>query len=335
MSLINKDRTISVQLKGLSILAVVGLHLLTFVPPNNFFKTPTNYLFLSIDQVLRFCVPVFIFLSGFGLSLKYQNQKLNLKQFYLSRLSKLLPLYLLWSTYYLFLSEWIKPWWKVLETGPVWKILALGWADYHLYFVSVILQLYLLYPVLNKLAKKHLNLTLYLSLVMQIGLYAYFSFTQNPPPDQIQNTFFLSWIFYFVFGIYLSLKKNFISTKLSLFLIFFGLLFSILDTYHYLNISRNIILAIRFSKIPLILYSLGFISFFLSLPKNKLNQKTLSWLGQNSYLIYLAHPVLIHLGHFNLQKVPLIPVLISFVVMLLISTKIKIPNLSGFLVARK
>ncbi len=319
MSLINKDKSVTLQLKGLSILAVIGLHLLTFVPPQKVFQFPTNFIFFTFNQALRFCVPVFIFLSGFGLSLKYQNQPLNLKHFYISRLSKLLPLYLLWSAYYLFLSELIKPWWKVLETGPIWKILLLGWSDYHLYFVSVILQLYLLYPLLIKLAKKFVKPLLVLSFLSQLGAYAYFSFASNPPPDQIQNTLFLTWIFYFVFGIYLASIKRFISSKLSFILLFIGIFFSILDTYQYLNLSSNIVLAIRFTKIPLLLYSFGFISFFLSLPKNKLRNKTLSWLGQNSYLIYLAHPVLIHLGHFNLSEVPIVPVLLSFVLLIQVS----------------
>lgn len=337
MSQLQKSKSIADQLKGLSILAVIGLHLLTLVSPANFFKSPNNLIFISLDQLMRFCVPVFIFLSGFGLSLKYQSQRLKLFSFYKSRLTKLLPLYLLWSAYYLFLSEYIDPWWKVLQTGPVWKIIALGWSDYHLYFVSVIFQLYLLYPLLLTIAKKHSKLLLTLSLFIQLGLYTYFSYSPNPPSDQIQNTFFLTWIFYFVFGIYLAKKKSFISPKISLILILIGLLFSVIDTHQYLNLSDNIVLAIRFSKIPQILYSFGFISFFLSLPANTLNSKILTWFGHNSYLIYLSHPVLVHLANFDLSQVPVIGALSSFAFLVVLSIMLqKKKSLKRFLfLARK
>lgn len=55
---IRKDKSLADQLKGVSILAVIGLHLLTFVPPENVFQTPTGLLFISVNQALRFYVPV-------------------------------------------------------------------------------------------------------------------------------------------------------------------------------------------------------------------------------------------------------------------------------------
>ncbi len=334
MSSLRKDKQLALNLKGLSILAVIGLHLLTLISPQNFLELPRNFFFITLNQFLRFCVPVFIFLSGFGLSLKYNQTKFNLVEFYKCRLIKLLPLYLLWSAYYLFLSEFITPWWKVLQTGPIWKILLLGWSDYHLYFVSVIFQLYLLFPLILKLSKSFLKPMLFLSLVTQLSLYALFSFSSSPPSDQIQNTIFLSWIFYFIFGVFLSQKKTFISFKLSLILTLIGLTLSSFDTYQYLNQTQNIVLAIRFAKLPQILYSFGFINLFLTLPKKSFNNQFLSWLGKNSYLIYLSHPVLIHLAKFDLSTIPLIPVLLSFSCLSLISL-IKTPHKGALLLARK
>jgi surface polysaccharide O-acyltransferase-like enzyme len=331
---ITKDKKLADYLKGLSILAVVGLHLLTLLPSNLFFHNPTKLIIISIDQLFRFCVPVFIFFSGFGLSLKYQTKKLNLFSFYRSRLTKLLPLYLLWSAYYLFLSEFIKPWWKVLQTGPIWKILLLGWSDYHLYFVSVIFQLYLFYPLLLKLVKSFPKATLALSFLTQLSLYAYYLLALNPPPDQVQNTLFLSWIFYFVFGIYLAGKKTFLSFRLGLLFTVLGLTLSIFDTFQYLNSTQSLILAIRFTKIAQILYSFGFITLFLNFPKKTPSNLIVNWFGLNSYLIYLSHPVLIHLLNFNLSEIPIIQTLLSFVLLVFIS--IKIEHLQkGVLFARK
>jgi probable poly-beta-1,6-N-acetyl-D-glucosamine export protein len=334
MSGLRTDKQLAFFLKGLAILAVVGLHLLTLLPSSIYFSNSTQLAFLSFDQLLRFCVPVFIFLSGYGLSLKYQTKALNLVGFYRSRIIKLLPLYLLWSAYYLFLSEFIEPWWKVLQTGPIWKILLLGWSDYHLYFISVIFQLYLLYPLLLKLIKSFPKTTLALSLLTQLGLYAYFSVTNNPPPDQIQNTLFLSWIFYFVLGIFLAGRKSFLSQKAGFLIAVFGLILSIFDTHQYLNSTQSLILAIRSTKISQLLYSFGFITFFLNRPQSTSENKLINWLGKNSFLIYLSHPVLIHLANFNPTEIPILQALLSFIIMLFIS--IKIEHLQkGVLFARK
>jgi surface polysaccharide O-acyltransferase-like enzyme len=59
------------ELKGLAILAVVILHILSNLPSS--FITDPNHLpvILAIDQIGRFCVPLFVAISGFGLMRKY------------------------------------------------------------------------------------------------------------------------------------------------------------------------------------------------------------------------------------------------------------------------
>ena len=152
LSLINKDRLSVNSAKGIAILAVVSIHLLTLATREQFTLPPQNLIFLFLDQVMRFCVPVFIFLSGFGLMLSYQKKDFKLLKFIKKRSFKTLPLYFLWSAYYIALSILIKPWWKVLSGWSISQIIFNGRADYHLYFVPVIFKLYLVFALLKKLA---------------------------------------------------------------------------------------------------------------------------------------------------------------------------------------
>ena len=55
------------QLKGLAILAVVVLHILSNIP-GKYITTPQILPWvLAIDQIARFCVPIFVAISGYGL----------------------------------------------------------------------------------------------------------------------------------------------------------------------------------------------------------------------------------------------------------------------------
>jgi surface polysaccharide O-acyltransferase-like enzyme len=68
---------------------------------------------------------------------------------------KLLPLYLLWSAIHL-ISFTLYPEWRIMPEYSLTATAVGGLADYQLYFVPLILQLYLVFPWLIKLTKKGL-----------------------------------------------------------------------------------------------------------------------------------------------------------------------------------
>ena len=66
--------------------------------------------FFIANTFVRFCVPCFVFLSGYKLYNKYKGTKLELKKFYLSRLKKIvLPYVLCYCIYfwYFYSKKWI------------------------------------------------------------------------------------------------------------------------------------------------------------------------------------------------------------------------------------
>src|SRR5690606_30942488 len=105
-----------------------------------------------LTQLVRFCVPVFLILSGYGLTRKYDPngtfQSLDVKAFFQGRLGRIALPFVVLSLLFLFFrgllpgsAGWLAGAWVYVEA------LAAGSADYHLYFLSIILQCYALYPI--------------------------------------------------------------------------------------------------------------------------------------------------------------------------------------------
>lgn len=293
-SLGSKDHTN--HLKGLAILAVVGIHtvnLVTSVFPQNSFSW--NIL-ITLDQVFRFSVPVFVALSGFSLAKKYSHklESISYKEFFFNRALKLLPLYLIWSLIYFFSSSVIPGWSGFIQGTGILEALFLGRSEFHLYFVPMIFQAYLFFPILVKLINARPLMLVITSLIIQILTIKITSLLNFS--DQNQYILFLNWIFYFVVGIYLSIHQ--ISTKLKFLvgvLLISGLYLTINSAFELITLNKNIIDATKFTRFEVVAYSLGIIT--LGLTSNRLHKvnKIILKIGENSYQIYLGHILILHL----------------------------------------
>ena len=133
-----------------------------------------NYLDLGIFPARFFeyiiftaGVPVFFFLSGLGLTIKYKERRLNIKQFYKNRYSNLVPPYIIWSFLIMLLyyagEQIIFTGGSISDLFDIYVILdilinigiqiATGHV-YTLWFVYVLFLYYLLFPFVLKLFKK-------------------------------------------------------------------------------------------------------------------------------------------------------------------------------------
>lgn len=299
--------------KGFAILAVVALHVLSLFSAKLYFIKPSALILVSLNQIARFCVPLFLALSGFGLSRKYQNQVPQFKDFILSRMKKLLPLYLLWSLLMMFLSNS-----NLLFdiTNPhFWRKILLGTADYHLYFVPMIFQLYLLFFLVLKICKKQISLSQLVFLgLLQIAWYELtrFSvqettiFSKIATKDQTQYKLIINWIFYFFFGSFLAniQLKNMKLLKplrfLVLLIAFFGLFWSIGNSLSLIKATHNLVYATGFNRLPVFIYSSSLIFLVLSSTPKVVLLKSFFWkimvfFGKYSYLIYLSHTLILSL----------------------------------------
>lgn len=147
-------------------------------------------------------------------------------------------------------------------------------------------------------------------------------------PDRNQYLFFGSWIFYFVLGIYLGLKKTALEPasirlkRTAVILVIVGLSWSLIYSFNLLQQGMDLIVSTRFTQLPVLVYSTGLIGFLLlSRPVNlgKALQAFLTSLGGKSYLIYLMHTAVLRIffDQFHIQTV--LPFLLVVIVDLLVA----------------
>jgi len=171
-------------LRGLAILAVIFIHV-------SFFFTHTeglhnNTFFINLmNNSARFAIAFFFICSG--ILLNHVKGKIELKDFYLRKIVRIvLPYFLV--TMWLF-------WFKGTSIKEVLYQLVTGTASVPFYFVLVLIQFYLLYPLLLKWRHKKLFLPLsfFISLVYFV----------SPLPEQpFGFPIFLPFLFFFCYGMY-------------------------------------------------------------------------------------------------------------------------------------
>ena len=287
-------------LKGLAVLAVVLIHfngkVFSYLSPGQ-----KNWL-LFFDQTLRFSVPLFVALSGYSLSKRYGSEKINPLAFLKRRIFKITPAYLFWSAVAYIFIIFFQAWPGYHESYPWWQIIFLGKADYHLYFVPMIFQLYLLFPLLLKSVKKNGSKFVTIVFLLQFAWFWYadqqIKFTGGKFwKDQWQYLLFFNWIGYFVLGIFLAFQKE--SQKkflevLGLIALVFGLKLSTSTSWQFFDEGKNYIQITRFNRPEIFIYASGATVFLIRFGQKLLSLPTallrpFEKLGQHSYGVYLAH----------------------------------------------
>lgn len=296
-------------LKGLAITAVVIIHILSSIP-GHIYTTPNAGQYIFLDQLLRFSVPLFLGLSGYSLARKY-SADLKVIEFYKRRLVRIIPLYVLWSIGLWLLFLYIPVWNTPEEQIPFWKILLLGRADYHLYFVPLIFQLYLLFPLLLRVLEKFPRTTLFSALSIQAFSLILFNYLGTIPTetildsDQEQYSLFTSWIFYFVLGMYIAKRAVHIKqrTKITSFLwLAWGLGLAYLGLQGQLQIFSGVdpLDALKFTRLSILPYALSCICLAIMVPWETFSHpswlsKLLLLIGKYSFVIYLSHTLVLRL----------------------------------------
>lgn len=235
----------------------------------------TDFLAVLLSQFSRFCVPVFVFLSGYGLASKYKEplSTARMGDFARRRLSRIVLPYVVWTIALLalmgrFRFDDARSVLSNLET--LLPYLYRQGADYHFYFFSIIIQCYLVFPVLLFFLEnpRRSRLLLLFLLVLTI-LYAspahiLFSALGLSRPGFF-SAFLLYWVLYFYLGMLLARDKSFLLRLFPRALAFLSVVLFALMIIEYLYWSvrapdpghYN-----HFTRITVIFYSLTFIAFY-------------------------------------------------------------------------
>jgi surface polysaccharide O-acyltransferase-like enzyme len=302
-------------LKGVSITSVGLIHALAIFQPHVWLSGSfLAHTIIFLDQVARFSIPLFILISWYGLQKKYETKPLEFKKYLWERVSKLLPLYLLWSLL-LFVILPLSPRWTFAAEVPLLSKLLVGQADYHLYFVPLIFLFYVLFPVFRSIPKKWLLPTTILIFCMQLAWYWWLTSVDpstklfNLQPDQWQYLLPLSWLWYGWLGLLLARNQHdqrigTLSNKLLVgILSSIGLATAILQTNQYLIATQDVLGGLKFTRLEVIFYA-TFMSIFLISQVQQQTSKFSQWLaiiGKYSFLIYLAHTMVIRLVTFPFE----------------------------------
>jgi surface polysaccharide O-acyltransferase-like enzyme len=280
------------NLRVIAAVSVITIHVSVSVTTNytaNFLWHIGNLY----ESMSRFCIPVFLMITGALLL----PQNIELKAFLQKRFSRILLPFFFWSIVYILLEFYTYPAKEEDLTvfGFVRMVILklLYGAEFHLWYIYILISLYLFIPILGKWIRNsnekeiiYFIIIWFISLL--IGKRGYFS--------NLNLQYFAQYIGYLVLGYYLSVKKFQLTIKtmriLSSLLFLLGFLITALGTYF---------LAIKYGKqvedfydylTPNVLISsIGVFLFVKSFEKTKKRASGIivRFIDKYSYGIYLVH----------------------------------------------
>jgi len=312
-------------LRGFAILSAISVHV-----SGNFTEMSKinllTILYMAIDALSCVAVPAFIIISGFVLYNSY-NVNFQIGHFYLKRFKYILPPYFIFSILYTIYDSKIhhliiinKP--LNLDLSDFLIKLLTGGAYYHLWFFALIIQLYLLYPIIVKIYIYFENkngVALFLLVAFIFGII--YDILLNNHILFLKNIKFISYLFYFIFGMFMRSNYEFIKMKsfskkyyfnIFIFLLlgtflnivdsakeyFFYNLFSFGPGYEQIWEVFDIVVSRLYFTIIFIV--MLYISIFLSKSKRL---QIIDKLGSYSFPIYLVHAIILNLIVLVLSKI--------------------------------
>lgn len=271
------ERKTWVNVRGAAVLGVVLIHI-TGLYMSQGSGGSGDALYLTLNQLSRFAVPVFFVASGYGLTISHSYTG-NLVTYYRKRL-KLVPAYLIWTFVYLIVNH--ANWTLKSIIGGIF----LGNSSYHMYFITVLIVFYLIYPMLYKFCATYMGISVVL-LITLAGQALFLSGSTFGTP------YFWNWIFYFGFGIFMARGNHSVFfLKHSEALLVLGLVAILGTSFYFKYFSNNDLSLVTTSMRPaVILYTIGVVAYMLTrFPKPF---KVFSILDDNSLNIYYVHPIML------------------------------------------
>ncbi len=272
-----------VMMNALLCLGVVLIHL-TSVPLTTLKPDRVMYvLFFSMNRLLCFCVPSFIFLAGFKLFGRYGEDKIDLKQFFKRRLTKIVVPYLIavavYFTYLLYKNS--------VAISAIPQYIFLGTLVAHFYYIIIAVQCYLLFPLLKNVFNKYPIWVTVLALICTI---CFNEFVHFPYSDRFVGTYIL----YFVLG--MLFKKYDLGRKISKYYIvnltgYIIVSFMHIRLFYLQSLGQIIYNYASIANIVYVFFSIVFIysSCLWISDKSKLLSGVSQAISNVSYNVYLYH----------------------------------------------
>jgi surface polysaccharide O-acyltransferase-like enzyme len=224
------------QLNGLAVIAAVIHHAIHWVLTGMFFwadrykdvvapdlsqlGSPQYYLIRLMDQPSTVAVPAFLFVSGYFIAFvaDRNSDKVGWK-YIVTRIKFLIIPYLIWCSVYLvfnFIQGKQIAWYEAV------RLIITGGISAPFYYVILVLQLYIISPLITPLMRKHWRTLLTIAVLIQLpGIYYKYSLfiVQGYQVPPLARAIFLEWYLpaYFLWfllgifaGMHISLLKGFL-----------------------------------------------------------------------------------------------------------------------------
>lgn len=300
------DKFLSLDLlRGLACLMVVVIHTTStyLIEPS---REAYRLLFAGLNTFAGAAVAVFIFISGMSLTLGYMDRTIHYITFIKRRVLRVGLPFVVWALFYAL----------VINRGLFFKGasgflgLALGFSMYHLYYMVIILQFYIVYPFLLKLHKA----LPYIGLTVVCFIIGIWSEKQNISLGswRLTDRVLLTYFGYFSLGILAGLRQKKWCEQLARWLKPLGVLWlaagltATLQVYTYYSPWRSDFFGfggyryLVFAVIT-ILFGYGFSDWLsqrsgdaaaqsTSRPYWQLCKQSLKGISESSLDIYLVHP---------------------------------------------
>ncbi|KMT21180.1 acyltransferase [Clostridium cylindrosporum] len=341
-------------LRGIAFLAVVLQHSLAgFIYDSNLkvYESITSSLLLNI---IRFAVPLFVVMTGF--SLYYSDKGNGYLEFIKKRFNQIILPYLLWTVVYdlfMFLITGMKVKGLYDTLIEYLKYVFTGTASYHLWYMVMIIQFYLIYPIFKKLinknnTKKINTLVLVAFFVIHVGLLYWYNFYSGGLYESLtgllkdvlayRDRLFIMWMFYFVIGAYFAIyfddircllwKIRYITTALFIFSLTYVMM-NMVESGSFNQSGGYTINHFLGSPLNTLMFPLLFFSILILYPLAEYVLKKheglggrLIKVGKYSFGAYLVHPLVLHYDNIIIKAfIPwfYIRILLSFVICSILS----------------
>lgn len=246
----------------------------------------------SFDGLVRFCVPIFVMVTGALLLPRTHTLKDYLKK----RLVRIIIPFVFWTFIYICNSIFQHP--KNLNSTFVIDQFING-AAYHLWYIYMIIGIYLIIPIIStwvtKASEKEI---LYFLTLWLISILATQPIISDYTPD-FNLKYFSGFIGYLVLGYYLSIRNFENIKKISLisFCIFLiGVLITIFGTYFLSSQKGKFVVDLyTYFSLNVVLATIGIFLFFKQLTlTNKYAVKIRNFINRNSFGIYFVHILVLY-----------------------------------------
>jgi len=276
-------------------------------------------MMIFFNRMLKFTTPIFIFLAGALIFESVKAKPFRYFKFVKGKFTRILVPYVLVSTMYFVLISILSK--QAMNPVALGKQIIAGSAQYHLYFIPIIIQLYLLTPVFlylkDKFKLKHLMIVMTVISYLSV-LFLKFNFS-----DRI----FIKFIVPYAIGLYFgsdimiwlrSLGKKVYALLLATFLAGFYYFFTFSSFF---KIQEYSVLE-KFRDTGWFFYCIMsiFLLMFIAMKLVEIEPvKKLSGIcSKISYYIYLLHPLFIYLVEKLLDRLGVVSVSLRFLLTLII-----------------